>query len=332
MDSPDAAMLEPLIFTRYSMEDSAPVSALFAMAESGDLCGIYVLEFEDGVRYVGQTVNIIRRYADHRRTHGDILAFGFAPCERELLDAYERAAIVHEQRGYSLRNKMLTDQPGGRGDLEIEMAVGARLTLPWERSRRLTVSEEPRQSKDGRFWQLSERRDYRQIRDELARYMHETIPSPSRTGGLLWSLTAFPSTRKYRDHRRLFTLNVGSVEALYVTEQDLKNGSTELEWTVNLWPEELSPKLEALKDRWLRRVTSQVSTNYRSAGPVLTLDCVGTDTFSRVLEQPFILDAAYRLNVTMMRRSTTVFAKHHNHAFAADILRKIHFLDKRAPM
>lgn len=328
MDSPKVSMLEPLFFTRYSMEDSAPVSALFAMAESRELCGIYILEFEDGARYVGQTVNIIQRYAKHRRTHGDIVAFGFAPCRRELLDAYERAAIVHEQRGHSLRNKMLTDQPGGRGDLEIEMSVGTTLTLPWERSRRSTVSAEPRQSKDGRFWQLAGRSDYGQIRLGLARYVHETIPSPSRTGGLLWSLTAFPATRKNKDRRRLFTLNAGSVEALYVTEWDLANGGTELEWTVNLWPEELSPKLEALKGRWLRRVTSQVSNNYRSAGPVLSLDSVGTDTFSKALDQSFVLDAAYRLNVTMMRRSTTVFAKHHNHGFAADILREIHVLDK----
>ena len=328
MDSPDVSMLEPLFFTRYSMEDSAPVSALFAMAESGEMCGIYILEFEDGARYVGQTVNIIRRYADHKRTHGDIVAFGFAPCRRERLDAHERTAIVHEQRGHSPRNNMLTDQPGGRGDLEIEMAVGARLTLPWERFRRSTVSEEPRQSKDGRFWQVAERRDYGRIREELARYVHETIPSPSRTGGLLWSLTAFPSTRKNKDRRRLFTLNAGSVEVLFVTEWDLENGGTELEWTMNLWPEELPSKLEALKGRWLRRATSQESNNYRSAGPVLSLDCAGTDTFSKALDQSFILDAAYRLNVTMMRRSTTVFAKHHNHAFAADILREIHVLDK----
>ncbi|WP_449373042.1 GIY-YIG nuclease family protein [Arthrobacter psychrolactophilus] len=228
------------------MEDSAPVAALFALAESEELCGIYILEFEDGARYVGQTVNIVHRYADHRRSHGDIVAFGFAPCARELLNAYERAAIVHEQRGYSLRNKMLTDQPGGREDLKIQMASGATLTLTWERSRRSTISVEPQLSKDGRFWQLAERSDYANVRHELARFMHETIPSPSRTGGLLWSLTAFPATRKNKDRRRLLTLNAGSVEVLFVTEWDLENGGTELEWTLNLWPEGLSSRLEAL--------------------------------------------------------------------------------------
>ncbi|WP_449373041.1 hypothetical protein [Arthrobacter psychrolactophilus] len=49
-----------------------------------------------------------------------------------------------------------------------------------------------------------------------------------------------------------------------------------------------------------------------------------------MLDESFLLDAAYRLNVTMMRRFTTVFAMHHNQAFAADILREIHMLDKDA--
>ena len=65
-----------------------------------------------GHDYVGQTVNIVSRYSAHKRCHGDVAAFSFAPCEPALLDYYERAVIRNEQRTHPLRNLMLTDWPG----------------------------------------------------------------------------------------------------------------------------------------------------------------------------------------------------------------------------
>lgn len=87
-----------------------------------------------------------------------------------------------------------------------------------------------------RFWQLAERPDYPQIRNQLVRFVHATIPSPLQTAGMLWTLTALPSTVKTTDHRRLFTLNVNNVEALFVAKYDMEDGGAELEWVVNAWP------------------------------------------------------------------------------------------------
>jgi hypothetical protein len=53
--------LSPLSFTRYDMSDAGSAAALFA--DSKEVCGIYVLEFEDGMRHVGQTRQIVSRYA-----------------------------------------------------------------------------------------------------------------------------------------------------------------------------------------------------------------------------------------------------------------------------
>lgn len=94
--------LDQLLFTRFEMEEAPPISTLFDLAATAPRCGIYVLEFEDGARYVGQTVNIVNRYSQHRRKHGDIIAFSFAPCSQESLDDYERIVIKNEEINFSL--------------------------------------------------------------------------------------------------------------------------------------------------------------------------------------------------------------------------------------
>lgn len=63
-----------------------------------------------------------------------------------------------------------------------------------------------------------------------------------------------------------------------------------------------------------------------SVGPVVAIDCLGTDVFAKALDQTVIINAAYRLNVTMMRRAKTVYAKHHNLSFTSDVLHGIYSL------
>ena len=154
------------------------------------------------------------------------------------------------------------------------------------------------------FLDLAGRPDYARIRTQLARYVHETIPDPARTRDILWSLSALPSTSRTADRRRLFTLNAGSVEILILTEWDLADGETELEWTMNIWPDGVIGPLEALTGDWLEGASYRESDAYKNAGPVVTIDCIGTEVFARALDQAVIIDAAHRLNVTMRRART----------------------------
>lgn len=326
MAKSDGLTPDPLFFTRYRMQDTAPVSVLFSIDDPTAICGIYVLEFENDDRYVGQTVNIVSRYATHKRNHGDVTAFSFAPCDSGLLDYYERAVIRHEQRSHNLRNLTLTDWPGGRDGLEVSLTEGAAVQLPWKRERRDTVKSEPKASKERRFWELSARPDYAHICTQLARYIHESVPDPVRTAGILWSLSALPATGRTADRRRLFTFNAGSVQMLFLTEWYLEGGGVELVWTLNVWPENISERLEALSGDWLTGASYHHSSEYKTAGPVAAIECEGTDVFAKALDQSVIINAAYRLNVTMMRRAKTIYAKHHNQSFASDLLRCISLL------
>lgn len=326
MGSNSEPALALLFFKHFEMEEAPPVSTLFDMAATDTHCGIYVLEFEDGARYVGQTVNIVSRYAQHRRKHGDIVAFSFAPCAVALLDVYERLVIKYMEEEFSLRNKKLTDLPGGHGEFRFQTQAGNALQLPWDREKRATVLAEPRGSPLKRYWELATRPDYPVIRRQLARYVHETIPGPNQAGGSLWSLTALPSTGQRKGVRRLFTLNAGSVEVLFVTERDLHSGGTQLEWRMNLSLRGLPETLRGPNGVRIRGTKFNETDHYRSVGPLMAATSVGTDGFASALNQKYIVDAAYRLNVMLMRRSTSVYAKFHNHSFAFDVLREAYSL------
>ena len=77
-----------------------------------DRRGIYVLEFANGELYVGQSVNVVSRFATH--VHGsshhepwaDIIAIRFRPILEDDLDEAERSEIRRLRKtGHTLRNK-----------------------------------------------------------------------------------------------------------------------------------------------------------------------------------------------------------------------------------
>lgn len=77
-----------------------------------DRRGIYVLEFANGELYVGQSVNVVSRFATH--VHGsshhepwaDIIAIRFRPILEDDLDEAERSEIQRLRKtGHTLRNK-----------------------------------------------------------------------------------------------------------------------------------------------------------------------------------------------------------------------------------
>ena len=79
-------------FTRWVLDDATALAAI--LEPDRPRMGIYILEFSDGERYVGQTVDLLSRFASHRRRWpGEIVAVSFLPAERERLNQIERDVI-----------------------------------------------------------------------------------------------------------------------------------------------------------------------------------------------------------------------------------------------
>jgi hypothetical protein len=308
---PGEVQVDVLHFFRYDTRDMGSLAQL--VPGLTDRCGIYVLQFDNGDEYVGQTTDIVARYANHRRTWNDIVAVLFATCQPEHLDGLEQTVIRKEQRTHSLRNRKFANVPGGHGDVEIVVNEGHTIPLPWDRERRVTIRETPPTTREARFWRLGEHPLYGSIRSLLQRYLRETVPSPVDSQGL-WVLTALPTTDR---GRRLFTLSVGNTETVYGWEQC--DDPAVLGTVINVSDEDeaLRRKLDACG----------LSITHEPAGyaiaahhPVRRIVCEGITAASEVLAQDYVLDAAHRLNVVLMRQGSVLFRRYHNQLFAADVL------------
>lgn len=48
-----------------------------------NICGIYILAFQNGMYYVGQSINIWKRFIQHNKNYDDIIAISFKNVEKK---------------------------------------------------------------------------------------------------------------------------------------------------------------------------------------------------------------------------------------------------------
>ncbi|MDQ6754332.1 MAG: hypothetical protein M3017_13235, partial [Actinomycetota bacterium] len=90
-------------FREWPVEGLESLAFHFPVADSK--CGIYILSFGDGARYVGKSLNAVRRFADHRRRWNDITSIAFKAYPSEDLGRQERAVLRSiESEGHHVRN------------------------------------------------------------------------------------------------------------------------------------------------------------------------------------------------------------------------------------
>lgn len=303
-------------------EDGGSLALLFERVASR--CGIYRIDFANGESYVGQSVTARSRLATHRRRWSDAVSIGFAECDRDRLDDLERSMISYVEQSRPVRNKLLTNRPGGAGDLIVESSEGVALALPWDRSRRtapaLASIEPPAGSATPRqhaaLARLKAREDYPSVRRILRSIVTEATPAPAHTQSLLWTVTALPSTASGYG-QRLATLNAGRLELVWLFAQDAAGSDVAM---INLHPE---TDVRVLRKILRRHRISRFAVrrhDYSSMTSVVTVATDSLDDLAMLLEEPFILDSAYRLVATMMRQGLNPLRRHHNWALAADLL------------
>ncbi|MCJ1711460.1 GIY-YIG nuclease family protein [Clavibacter michiganensis subsp. phaseoli] len=313
--------LRPLNFTRYDMSAAGSAAALFA--DSKKVCGIYVLEFDDGMKYVGQTRQIVSRYSAHRRTHGDIIAFSFAPCSAADLDEHERQEIRRQEAAkQSLRNLNLTGWPAGEGDLDVTVENGESILLPWERDRRLRLDDEGTATLQKRFWTIAARGDYDEMAGAAAHYIDECIADPFGTQRYLWNIAALPKTGQTKSRRRLFTLNCGGMETLFALEYT-DGDRTRLQIHVNFDEDRTLQGLEQLgmAAQMPDDFYDIARTSYATPG-VIQATFESWADLSRALDYGPFVEGCYKLNTMQMRRRSSPYQRHHNQGLADDLLRR----------
>ena len=199
--------------------------------------GIYVLEFENGERYVGQAENVAHRFAQHR--HGgnhhepwpEISAFGFMSVPEGDLTPHERMMLRQQKaEGFVLRNKTWNydhSQPCSLDEVvpvEVQRHWSTGLFLrpdheALERAANRSKGSVPRlfTARRGEELLADGLTVHDAVVDNLARLVLLAVPQPTETEGRFWSLSDYPSTAG----GRFAKLNVGNLELMYFPRQEM---------------------------------------------------------------------------------------------------------------
>lgn len=304
-------------FKRWTIDDSISLSVY-----APNSCGIYVLEFANGEKYVGQTRHLLQRFSEHRRRWpGEIVAVEFSRVPRKDLDAAERDTVaLHERDGAKLRNIALIGLPVRSTVLDsyvdpvdIEDWLDGDIRASNIGDRGLTRLQQGPASE--RFKNLSSRTDYEMIRLSLACYIDTCIPYPHRTERRIWVVTCMPSTNKFPGWRRLAAVSINNVEALVIDEITLDNGERSVGGFMNIAPLDEAPAVS--------EYLSFQEREYGTVGRVTCLQFEDLEALGEALDNDVLTTAARRLAVGLLRKGGSMMAKYHDYSLADDIFTTI---------
>jgi len=234
-------------FDSYDVQDRSS----FAPFVRGRSSGIYIFEFANGQRYIGQTIHFAGRFpahirgSDHHEAWEDITRLMVMDAKPADLDELEFQIIAWQKdEGYSLRNKVFnfgfegpsqldSDIPiidqlhWANGDSDYDIAdIREAADRPFEGRTKLHHSPEGRQpwlneTTDDEAWPTVANA----VCADLGAVIARAIPEAVELESIYWTVSDYPNTVG----GRLATLNVGSVEVLYIPREpiDLVRGGSE---------------------------------------------------------------------------------------------------------
>lgn len=308
---------------RYSVAEQFP--------KSRGRCGIYLLEFTSSLFYIGQAVDVVRRFAQHQHNHHDIVRLRFQHVNASNLNAVEQELIHRaEALGVRLTNVIFISVVQGEKDLDLLITPAEQaMWLDDPASLALDDARHPLNEDDVRrlrlrkqYCKLEEKTVFEPLLDLLRRYVNLVLPAPVRTELSHWSVSCLPSTNKSYAPR-LAVINVYKMETLVVCFD--KADPQRIWGFVNMARTPLQTKRLGLlraRYRWFRdeRVMLR-KPHYRSAGPdKLQAHFNSFAQAHTLLDDPVIQRAMRQLTLNLMRKGPNLQIRWHCYDLADQIL------------
>ena len=306
--------------------DVASRSAISAELSPDCRKGIYFYIFNDGTSYVGKSVDMVRRHADHLHEYKHRLDFNGLEIEKAYfmtidenaddkeLDDLETAVIQQaEHDGYNLRNLQKTNLPAGKTNYILDFNEREMRLLPWKREERTSrlpsaTLQKPTNNQVKRFEKLKQLENSDYLFKLTTKYVHETMTEPANTVGIYWSATVYPS-RKNGPSPAL-RITCGTLETLSVWHDEVGYFGF-----VNIkQPEDDSNPLP-------RPFESLANHKYAATQNVITTYFVCLAELDEMLNDEHFLDWCYRLNIEMFRHCKNPQAKFTNPLLVNEILK-----------
>jgi hypothetical protein len=252
----------------------------------------------------------------------------------KVLDRAETDAIVWFcSHGWNLRNIMKTNLPGGMAEIVVD-AGEFDVSVPWDRHDIDHSMKDAREFADDaakleRLNRLERLKIGRTVEKRLATFVGKLIPRPAAGAGILWTVTAMPSTG---GDTRAATLSCQNLEVLVINrdgsgfinckdvpddqldeciERDMEP-MRQLGWKFR------GSKVVAPDGRSVRRLS--YPARYANADGVFSEEFENLGQLCLLLQDPMTLLWSYRLVAELLRRGPSMYRRFHNPYLAAKIL------------
>lgn len=322
-----------LEFVSHDVRSLLSVAHLFPRSKGRR--GIYVLSFEDGEQYVGQTVNIVGRFVTHRDRWPDVVRLNFAQVPHGDLNEPERKMIHRSQDdGKTLRNITYALGAGKRSTPpDLDYSVTEQHQYAWLAGgdpgpdAATRVNDPVLRANSGEKFARLMRHPLGETAVALAQmYVQLALLQPRATEMTFWAVSAMPATNS-AVHPRLLAISVNKMET-FVLGWD-KDDPDALWGFMNVSRKALADESGPIaRYRWSRRSRIKVrGGHYESGGgDVVALNTRSASAMRAALTESSgggAVQAARSLNLQLMRKGPTLQWRWHNFQLADRLLAPI---------
>lgn len=286
-------------------------------------CGIYLLAFSGDRYYIGQAVDIVRRFSQHLKTYGEIDGFTYIQVAKTKLDAREKELIFNaEASGFTLLNVVHVSNIIGDTDLDLLFDEGVldrwlgdpelanlkdfdtqTIQLPKAHNERAAL----------KFAQLKRHPLAKAAIIQLACFLEVAVPYPRMSEFSFWTVTAMPGTNS-STMPRILCVSTSVMEVFGLGYYKGKEDA-DLTWSfVNVASDFLLESFgseESFRSEY-PSIYLDTETRYRDGGQYVFRLCAGTQNcMIQLLADIRVTKAAASLCLRLMRKRPTIFSKHH---------------------
>jgi hypothetical protein len=282
-------------------------------------CGIYLLAFSDQTFYIGQAVDVVRRFAQHRKKYSDINGFSFVPTLRANLNEIERHLIHRaELAGLLLLNAIHVSNIVG--DTDFDLVVSPSEQALWidspvqtnenDASTHLTLPVSQIERFARQFSNYEQHRHFGRSMGILRIYLFHCVPFPKRTEYSFWTVSCLPSTNR-DTWPRLLCVSAGVMELLVLGYRI--DAAEEMWGFVTVASDVLSETFATEAEILAHFPTIEIDRRgYRDAGQhQITLFANNLRLLEAILSCTTVQRAAACLTLRVMRKRATIYSKFH---------------------
>ena len=301
------------------------ISIAEAFLKSKPRCGIYLLSFSDKTFYIGQAIDVVKRFSQHRKRYDNIVKLWFQPVRKSLLNETEQRLIQQaELSKMLLTNKTFVSNVIGDTDLDL-IIPPARQDKWLEGNRQISNGDfdlystiEPKYKIKYRenFRRFEKLADYAELKKLLRLYITKCLPAYKKTEMSFWSLSCMPSTF---GGERAFCLNLNGME-VFVVGHDKKTGKA---WCFMTVSNHFRVSVRMEKAILKRYPSLKIeASSYQAAGPdqVMLRFADLQELKTVLLQEKEVVTSIKELNLRLMRKGATRYSAYHCFDLVQDVI------------